>query len=682
MMVVMNQDRIEHYLKIAQVLAIRQSKGTSNNTFQETLYLIEGCQKEWDQEESYQEFFEGEKAFYKQEFEEAVRHYLKASALIMHPFFCYRASAYLFHDQKNLDKALSYAYRALKMRSDDYMTLSLLEKLLKLDQKKEDAQEIHHKLIALEKEAENISISNLQKISNSKEEVERNFKNSVVSSNDEKELSNKLCPLLQVASCSLEKTSSPNPGQITEPCMNTESDIFSSPQTRDIESSQTLTRRLYTEQAHDSSFDSKLPKTFHEAIDNLKKLAHSDVPREDSFLSPNLSNDTGLETCCDNPLEQRIHTFQNTQANWIKKYLDQVHSRQLPEDDCLYYLNGWSIETDSWDQGFLAEQSRQTTGGIYVRWKGKGIVINPGQGFLQHFHKQGLHIRDIDFVIVTDDNSKNYAEAKDIYDLTYQLNKISSDLQIIQYYFSQKAFQDLSRILKPHFKQERHILHSLELFLDSPDVEKIDLAEGIILNYFRTGSRHPLGSSLPKEDKISPSSSGLGIRLDLKAPSNSTSEDSSVKLGYLCAYAAWNPLLAHYLGHCNLVVTGFGNTTPQDFNRLSYHPEFLGYYGNLTLLEETNPTLFLIGEFGGREGDIRLEAIKKIKQDHSARAAKTSRPLAAILPADVGLCLNLNALQVKCSITQTWVNPHHIKVIKTIDAFGSLKYLSPSCFYD
>ncbi len=422
--------------------------------------------------------------------------------------------------------------------------------------------------------------------------------------------------------------------------MHTDSDIFSSPKTSEAEASQALTERLYPESTRGNTF---------EELKRLLGAQKTDSP----------------DVCETDSLERAIKIFQSKQLEKTRAYLNLARSKQ--EEPCLYYLSGWS--THKRQPLYLTEQSRKATGGLFLRWNGKGIAINPGAHFLSHFHAQGLHIRDIDYVIVTGDQPECYADVKEIYELNYQINKLSEELQIIHYYFNQKAFQELSRLLKPHFKQERNTLHSLELFIDSPDVERLDLGDGIQLNYFQAASREPFPTSHEqKEERAARQHACLGIRLDLKT------EERCLRLGYM-SHSAWSPLLAHHLGPCDLLITGFGHTGPQDYQKLSHQPDCLGYHGTFSLVEEVAPRLVLAGEFDGREGDIRLEVVQKM------RAERVVRPLPPILPADIGLSVNLQTLQVRCSVSEEWAAPGEMKVVKTAQAFGPLAYLSPLYVY-
>lgn len=462
-----------------------------------------------------------------------------------------------------------------------------------------------------------------------------------------------------------------NPVSTMERPMNTESDIFSSPKNQESGVTQALTQRLYSTNQGGKEKDpySKTSKPGSTAFEELKKLALNTAE-----LQPDASGTQALE--------QRIKNFQHSQTELTRQYIEKAKNRSLQPDFCLHYLNGWPLQATPVTQGhYLTEQSRKTTGGIFLRWNGKGIAINPGARFLEHFHAQGLHLTDIDAVIVTSDLPDTYADVKQIYDLCYQLNRVSTELHIIHYYFNYSAYQDLSKILKPHFKQERDTLHSLEMFIDSPDVEKVELCEGITLHYFLASTEDGYASSREsEEEKNSLDHSALGIRLELRSSAVHAQDKASMRIGYI-SQAAWNPLLAHHLGNCDILITGFGNTSANDINRFSYNSESLGYYGIYTLLEEVAPRLLLCGEFGGREGDIRLETVQKMRQDYIATSARSQRNAPVILPADIGLLVNLKTLQLKCSVSANWVEPAQARTTKTANNFGKLEYLSPNCCY-
>lgn len=378
-------------------------------------------------------------------------------------------------------------------------------------------------------------------------------------------------------------------------------------------------------------------------------------------------------------LEERILSFQKEHKDWVSDYREKAKKSRIKNDDLFLVLNGWEqhLESDSTLPHLLQlQQLKKTTGGLYLRWSGKGIAINPGIDFLERLHREGLYVNDIDVVIVTRDTPEAYADLQSIYNLNYQLNRDQHELHIINYYLNQRAYQNVSRILKPNFKQERNTIHCLDLFLDSPDVEKIQINEEITLNYFpTTWGKSNKESSETREYNAS---STYGITLELKHSHRRTLTGSnSLRIGYISG-TPWSPMLAAGLGKCDLLVTGVDGTNTADWSRRAYNTESLGYYGIYTLLEEVVPKILVCTEFSGSDGDIRLEFTKKLRRDYAQHIPRTGQS-AAILPGDTGLYINLTNLKVRCSFSNTLIDPDDLHIVKLRDFFGKLQYLSPNC---
>lgn len=404
-------------------------------------------------------------------------------------------------------------------------------------------------------------------------------------------------------------------------------------------------------------------RTHESPMDALKRLANSDYATEKQSTSRFMSDHLGIETDNGQSLEQRIRSFQKQQGSLIEEYIQTAKRRSQAIDNCFCVLNGWS--SDKSQPGLEAIQQQQNCGGYFMRWQGKGVAINPGPQFLNNCHQNGLHVTDIDYVIVTRDCPEAYADVEAIYQLNHQVNAkngTASDLHIIQYYLNQKSHRDIAARLKPHFKQERNTVHCLALYIDSPDIEKVELCPELCLHYF-----HTCLADSNKEGRAS----SIGIRIECK---NQEGRLASA-IGYV-AGVPWSPLLAHNLGRCDLLVTGFDHTCQADYCKTQYNEDCLGYFGTYSLTEEVAPRILLCCEFSGRDGDIRLEAVKKMRQEY----AYSQHSGTAILPGDNGLYVDLKSLQIRCSITSRPIDPSQARVIRTNDSFGKLQYLSPSCF--
>ncbi len=661
----MENGLIETYRHQANDLSLDLYEGRQEK--HKLIQLIEETRQKALTDPAYQEFFTAEKAFYAGHYELALKHYLQANSIPDQTFFCFRASAHLFYTLNQLEKAQHFTEKALKISPQDHSLLILCNQL-EQDQNKLGKEEASSSTFSLNDE-------HLTKNKDCKEfdqQILTPFNENSFLINSELEKTN---PLNSASSYATTREFS----------MNTESAIFSSPKSLGSSQTQVLTERLYPLYSSSQLNDPYLIKNPYTSFSNLNhiqekqalsfKSSFNEIGPTNHFIAQELgTNQLGNEK-----LEKCIKNFHLIQEEQLCLYLAQGKARvQLP-DFALYYLNGWQVSSSLPHLHNLTfmENALQTTGGIFLRWNGKGLAINPGTHFLEQFHQKGLHISDIDFVIVTDAYPESYANVKEIYDLNYQLNKVNTELQIITYYFHHQAFQELSRFLKPHFRQERHSLHNLELFDDSPDVEKIELAEGFTLNYFLASASGERQADNQANGEKKSTTVGFGIRLDLRTLDLQANEKTNMRLGYL-THTPWHPLLAHYLGSCDILITGFGHTVANDYNKISYSTDCLGYYGTFTLAEEVLPRLLLCGEFSSRDGDIRLEVIQKMRTEF-IDLIKNARHLPVILPASRGLLINLKNLQLKCPISQEWIEAKEAKVVKTAHSFGPLHYLSTSC---
>lgn len=436
--------------------------------------------------------------------------------------------------------------------------------------------------------------------------------------------------------------------------------------TKKMEPSMTTETHTFSDKLSETHEDNHSSKAA--VLDKLNQLAnHYEVTHATDEYLKNI----GMGSDTDKELQQQIDAFQEYRQELIAAYA-KTCAKKRTDNHSLYILSGWDeFTTKPRNRGeeLLATSSQTSAGGFYIRWNGIGLAINPGRNFLRNFHQMGLHIRDIDAVLVTHASPKAYYDIEALYNLNYQLNVTSppDQLHIIHYYLNQWAHRDLSAKLKPNFKQERNTVHSLELYLDSPDVEKIQIGEGIALHYFSANASVEAAA----QQHGSPVSSCLGVRLE--CTSNQLGA-SSVTLGFISG-TGWSPALGTNLGSCDLLIAGFEETQSKDYRKVKYNEENLGYFGCYSLMEEVMPRLMLCCEFTGNSGDVRLEAIRKMRKEY----AYSNQEGTSILPGDNGLYVDLKSMQVRCSATQELVDPSQIRIVKSPGHFGRLEYLSPSC---
>jgi hypothetical protein len=582
------------------------------------LSFIDQSQQQAGDDANWQDFFTAERAFHSTDYESALKHYLKAKQVPLFQFFCYRASAYIAHRKEHLEQALKFARKAYALCPEDQATAAILQTLLQATGEQNPAEALTTPFHVTETTSFHMA-------------------------EEELPVEHSSAPLLQDTTVPVSTDDAVAMPSFTQTFYPTEEPV-----------SQPLPSSPYRETEMNYQLD--------------------------------------MLNTAEQALETRIQNFQRQRAHYLSQYVKQARQRPKLGDYCLYVFNGWENQPvrampfdekdeQAWGYFLLNSHMRKPSCGFYLRWNGVGMAINPGKRFLESFHRSGLHITDIDIVIVTQTDPDAYADVQQIYDLNYQLNKISPELQILRYYLNHKAYLELAPVLKPNFKQERNAIHCLELFVDSPEVEKVELTPDVTLNYFPTSTQEALShhQQLGQVQNTRNGSSPLGIRLDMRQ--NNGENKKTVKMGYLSG-TPWSPLLGHHLGHCDLLFAGFGNTHVNDFGKLNYNEHCLGYFGSYSLLEEVKPRLMFCCEFDGREGDIRLEVGKKMRQESSHAANESTNASSVILPADNGLFLDLQHLQIRCSVSQALVDPAEVRVVKSGEAFSSLLYLAPSCLLE
>ncbi len=713
----LHPDTFEQYLQNVQSIKMRIDNDLPTENL---LEFIQVHSQQSGSDSTYKAFFDGESSFYQGLYEQALKHYLQAKSIPHFHFFCYRASSFVANKNQLFDKAINFSKKALKIRPYDYMLLQMCAQSLAAFLSPDEFKSIQKALSELDHQTS--QYAQAQIIQEAQSPAYTHAASHETSLADTATVFQE--PISQHAEHSeiphlLEKREAfhvPHCNETT--AMSSQAYTLPTPLSTLLSSAQP--NRPYQESVPTPPETIPMPSAAEKSSPLLKDPKKMRLPEADIFSEIHLpemplpsAGHTESENMPEKALEMRVKAFQKYKSALVAQYVGQSHNRAQLNDNSLLVLNGWNYQqtldnrhkteatydapSEAASEGnsfisrfLLTEQSRKTSGGFYLRWQGKGVVINPGANFLDNFHQYGMHIKDIDYVIVSKDAEDAYLDVKGIYDLNYQLNSANSELHIIHYYLNQKAFLQIGGTLKPNFKQEKNTVHCLELYLDSPDVEKVELTEWMALNYFPISAQEALHhqNSAAKEDRSTQIYSSLGLRLDLKQPEDVTASEQAKKgrlvtIGYISG-TAWSPLISHHMGSsCDILITGFENTNSQDYEKQTYNDDCLGYHGIYSLMEEISPRLLLCCEFGGREGDIRVELVKKLRQEQTSEmVAERQSPalLPVVLPGDTGLFIDLKTLQIQCSVSKTLVDPAQVHVVKSVDAFGNLRYLSPNCY--
>jgi Tetratricopeptide repeat len=539
-------EKIEAYLEVIQEL-LPDVDFDDPSSLSSLESLIDQYLEEESHEPAFRTFLEGERAFYRGDFQEAIESYSAAKEIPQSALSCYRALGHLYASQDRVEEALAAVHKALSLNPDDLMANRLLEELSIEDEELSDRED--------HLEASTLSSSG---------------SNRPLSSHD-----GDLPPYLS------------------------EEALF----------------------GHPSSDWSPLP-------DVVPLTANS--------------------------LVEKVRLCQERREELLHRYVQESAVNAEERGSSLLVLDGWENSGMSPGATYLPELHHRGSHGLFIRWQGKGVAINPGPNFLHRFHQLGGSIGEIDFVIVT--HRGQAANVEDLHLLNDQFNRVSGERHAIHYYLEEEAHRQVSHRLKPRYKQERYLVHALGRYLDSTEIERVALADGIELSYLYPQS---VGGE------------GVLIRLDL-AMRGELIDQRTRSVGYLSG-CGWCREMGLLYRQCDLLFAGFGRTDIEDCEKERYLSSCLGYFGSSTLVQQVSPALLLLGEFDGTDGDLRVDVVAQLREEIHSWSQGT-----AILPAELGMRIDLRELQVHCAMSDRWVDCKEIRVVHPVRSFTPLQFISPS----
>jgi hypothetical protein len=317
----------------------------------------------------------------------------------------------------------------------------------------------------------------------------------------------------------------------------------------------------------------------------------------------------------------------------------------------LIVLNGWGeIDNRSRIVPYILKRSVKTicrSGGYWVRTGGIGVVVNPGQDFLSRFHKAGLHIWDVDHVIVTDEEEGSlesvWAFNKEVNSMLQQWNLSP---HIISYWLHPHSYEKHARNMRPTCRAEQGSLHQLEVFCEDDHFESVCLTENVQLDFCRTNPS--LGVSSPLQIRLRASDS-IGFLLGGRAKQESH----------------------EFLSSCNALVVGIGDVLLEDVSGISQTEGMLGYQGVLSLLQSSSAKICIVSEFGFTEGDLRTEVIKQLRHDLSDRET-------VILPGEDGVEIFIENLSVRAPGLETLTRAQEVKTFRKSGMYSELVFADTS----
>lgn len=341
-------------------------------------------------------------------------------------------------------------------------------------------------------------------------------------------------------------------------------------------------------------------------------------------------------------------------ANSSKKHYEQKNKQKNNGDiiDKIIVLKGMSSSSPYIYNNMFASK-QYTGGGLYINWKGTGIAIDPGYGFVENMYKNRISIYDIDNVIVTHSHIDHTNDMRIIDDLNYTFPKKDK----LKWYVDNETEQ----YFRQGLNKKRNEFYSIS---PSDFGQDIYINENISFKPFSTvHMREDVENS--KEYK----KNTFGIVITLRDGENIWN------VGYTSDTKYYDELNNH-LDHCDIIIANISGIYLDDFLLINPKKNHLGYFGCYNLINNIKnaPKIFVVSEFWNGTTDLRFDVCKTLYDETCAEYMK-------ILPGDIGLHMDIKNYMIKCSKCGCYEYYKDIKLIRPSEDFGEITYVCKNCIY-
>lgn len=353
---------------------------------------------------------------------------------------------------------------------------------------------------------------------------------------------------------------------------------------------------------------------------------------------------------------RRMYFLTQKTATKYDEYLKQYgKGNSSTSQDELVVLRGWSSSVTLLE----GVQNRQWVGGgIFVRWKGQGLVVDPGFDFIDNFHDAGFHICEVHAVAVSHDHPDHNGDLRSLDDLCYEVyrrdlfHELRSGPAKFLFMVDEDSKERMSRDTPEH-------RGSLCVFTEREIEDKVWF--GGLRNNLKIQIEH----FAVKHFTDVPGARGFRINLlsdDLKK--------TEFSIGYT-GDTQYFEELSDKLKGVDILIAHVSQPDPVEFGDERHQKRFhLGLNGVSLLSKEVNAKLVLIGEFWAGLADIRLEITGAVRHRSQKRE---------VLPAGLGLRVKLPEMTVTCTKCRSQVLYSDVIVVPATVEFGLLGYVCKNC---
>ncbi|NCF71552.1 MAG: hypothetical protein GWP59_07615, partial [Chlamydiales bacterium] len=387
--------------------------------------------------ESHYHFFTAEQALINQDFKKSLKHYLMSKEVPNIHFFCHRCNALIYKELKKYKESLSSLKKALSYFSDDKTTLQLIASLKKELNKAEQNQD--QKIVSLHtdkstpetsQDKDLISLVSLKEVDFIKkfqdsrpayQEQEEQPAQLFLNSDEVEDLDSMFH---EEPSYNFEDTSEfnssynfdftydeenseidyENDNEISSPAWENENDFLSSTENNKSEEEAYLRELDFSVTDERESLDSPWSTSFISGQVPFKASTDSTITNfSDDALNSSYVKSSFLkyQEQQRKTWEQYYQLHQSQKTSLLMLADHETKESHKPVDTPGTFL----------DQANMSHHQHE---GIFIKWHGRGIVINPSTGFLKKLHSESLGIFDFNYIICTKNNSLIVKEIEEI----------------------------------------------------------------------------------------------------------------------------------------------------------------------------------------------------------------------------------------------------------------------------
>lgn len=341
-----------------------------------------------------------------------------------------------------------------------------------------------------------------------------------------------------------------------------------------------------------------------------------------------------------------------------QEYENRIGHRnfRIEQRSYLMILKGFSSSTPFFYDALRERFHRNPIkgGGLFIKWRGNGIIIDPGINFVENMHLCDLNINDVQTVVITHDHIDHNGDLMVVDDLLEQMHR-----RVILYADKDTIADHGEKTLEKHFK--------IHIFGEEKN-KQIYLTDdkSVTAEYFET--EHI-------KDKEGRYVQGVSYGLKITCENDN---DEKISIGITSDTKYMNKL-PDILKDCRYIVANFSETSKEDYRLGEEKKTHLGYRGCLKLIKECNEKsticepIYIISEFWGGKGDVRREVVRKLRENSGYQK---------IIPGDIGMTFMLDNDTFLCDFCEKETMVEEIRVVRQKGDYSRVSLLCNECVLD